>query len=57
MVDVSFAKCYRYDELTQIAEWVVHAPQGGVIEVMARHDRAGSISTEIALDALSESKE
>jgi hypothetical protein len=30
-------------------EWVVRAPQGGTVTISARHDRAGTITTEIAL--------
>ncbi len=31
-------------------EWVVRAPGGGVVEVVARHDRAGTVRVQIALD-------
>jgi hypothetical protein len=30
-------------------EWVVHAPQGGIIKLLARHDRAGVVRTEVEL--------
>jgi len=30
-------------------EWVIHAPQGGVIELTAQHDRAGKVRVEVAL--------
>lgn len=30
-------------------EWVVHAPDGGTVTLIARHDRAGKVSTEIEL--------
>ena len=31
-------------------DWVVHAPDGGEITLIARHDRAGKVSTTIELD-------
>lgn len=31
------------------AEWVIHAPDGGTVSITARHDRAGTVSTEIEL--------
>jgi len=30
-------------------EWVVHAPQGGKVQVVARHDRAGVVRAELEL--------
>ena len=30
-------------------EWVVHAPNAGTITLTARHDRAGTVRTEIEL--------
>jgi murein tripeptide amidase MpaA len=30
-------------------EWVVHAPNGGKIKLVARHDRAGTVRTELEL--------
>ena len=30
-------------------EWVVHAPEGGVVKLLARHDRAGVVRAEVAL--------
>lgn len=30
-------------------EWVVHAPQGGVVRLTARHDRAGVVRAEVTL--------
>jgi hypothetical protein len=31
------------------AEWVVHAPGGGVVRLTARHDRAGKVAAEVTL--------
>jgi murein tripeptide amidase MpaA len=33
-------------------EWVVRAPGGGVVDVVARHDRAGTVRVRIALERL-----
>jgi murein tripeptide amidase MpaA len=30
-------------------EWVVHAPQGGVVKLTARHERAGTLAVEVEL--------
>jgi murein tripeptide amidase MpaA len=30
-------------------EWIVHAPKGGKVKVIARHERAGTIKTELEL--------
>lgn len=30
-------------------EWVVHAPQGGTVRLTARHQRAGTVTTEVEL--------
>ncbi len=30
-------------------EWVVRAPEGGVVKLVARHDRAGVVRAEVAL--------
>jgi murein tripeptide amidase MpaA len=30
-------------------EWVVRAPQGGVVKLVARHERAGRVTVEVAL--------
>ncbi len=30
-------------------EWVVHAPNGGKVKLVARHDRAGTVRTELEL--------
>jgi hypothetical protein len=30
-------------------EWVVQAPQGGTVQLTARHDRAGTIRAEVSL--------
>ncbi|MCA1992387.1 MAG: M14 family metallopeptidase, partial [Coleofasciculus sp. S288] len=30
-------------------EWVVHAPEGGVVKLVARHERAGVVRTEVTL--------
>jgi murein tripeptide amidase MpaA len=30
-------------------EWVVHAPQGGTLKLTARHERAGTVTTEVVL--------
>jgi hypothetical protein len=30
-------------------EWIVHAPQGGSVKLVARHERAGVVRTELAL--------
>ena len=30
-------------------EWVVHAPQGGVVKLVARHERAGTVRAEVQL--------
>lgn len=30
-------------------EWVVRAPEGGVVKLTARHDRAGTVVTEVTL--------
>jgi murein tripeptide amidase MpaA len=32
-------------------EWVVHAPQGGRVKLTARHERAGTLRTEVRLAA------
>jgi hypothetical protein len=31
------------------AAWVVHAPQGGTVQLTARHDRAGTVRTSVSL--------
>jgi murein tripeptide amidase MpaA len=31
-------------------EWVVHAPDGGTVQIVARHDRAGTARTELVLE-------
>ena len=31
-------------------EWVVRAPEGGVVKLVARHDRAGVVRTEVKLE-------
>ena len=31
------------------AEWVVHAPEGGVVRLVARHERAGTVRVEVPL--------
>lgn len=31
-------------------EWVVRAPEGGVVQLVARHDRAGVVRTAVALE-------
>ena len=31
-------------------EWVIHAPNGGTVKLLARHERAGAVRTEIALN-------
>jgi hypothetical protein len=36
------------DERAKV-EWVVHAPQGGVVQLSARHERAGSVLAEVLL--------
>jgi hypothetical protein len=30
-------------------EWVVHAPSGGLVKLLARHDRAGVVRAEVEL--------
>jgi len=30
-------------------EWVVHAPKGGTVRLLARHERAGTVRTEVEL--------
>jgi hypothetical protein len=30
-------------------EWVVHAPKGGTVKLVARHERAGAVRAELAL--------
>ena len=30
-------------------EWIIHAPKGGVVKLVARHDRAGTVRAEVAL--------
>jgi hypothetical protein len=30
-------------------EWVVHAPNGGAVKLTAKHDRAGTVTTEVEL--------
>jgi len=30
-------------------EWVVHAPQGGVVKLLAKHERAGTVRVEVPL--------
>jgi len=30
-------------------EWIVHAPKGGKVKVVARHERAGTVRTELEL--------
>jgi murein tripeptide amidase MpaA len=30
-------------------EWVVHAPEGGTLKLTARHERAGTVTTEVVL--------
>jgi hypothetical protein len=32
-------------------EWVVHAPQGGRVQLTARHERAGTVTTSLELPA------
>jgi murein tripeptide amidase MpaA len=36
-------------------EWVISAPQGGTVKLVARHDRAGTIRAEVTLDSTQES--
>jgi hypothetical protein len=36
------------DERAKV-EWVVHAPQGGTVKLTARHERAGTLTTEVEL--------
>jgi hypothetical protein len=36
------------DDRVKVA-WVVHAPEGGTVKVVARHQRAGTVRTEIEL--------
>jgi hypothetical protein len=31
-------------------EWVVHAPEGGVVKLTARHERAGTLAVEVKLE-------
>ena len=38
------------DERAKV-EWVVHAPQGGSVKLKARHERAGTLTTEVELAA------
>jgi hypothetical protein len=33
-----------------VAEWIVRAPAGTVVEVEARHDRAGVVTTSVTLE-------
>jgi hypothetical protein len=30
-------------------EWVIHAPDGGTVKLTAKHDRAGTVTTEVEL--------
>jgi hypothetical protein len=30
-------------------EWAIHAPQGGTVKLVARHERAGTVRTEVEL--------
>jgi len=30
-------------------EWIVHAPKGGKVKVIARHERAGTVRIELEL--------
>jgi hypothetical protein len=30
-------------------EWAVHAPKGGKVKLIARHERAGVVRAEVAL--------
>lgn len=32
-----------------LVEWVVQAPQGGTVKLVARHERAGVARTEVEL--------
>lgn len=32
-------------------EWIVRAPQGGLVTLTARHERAGTIVTSVALES------
>jgi hypothetical protein len=32
-----------------VAEWVVRAPSGTIVQLEARHDRAGVVRTEVTL--------
>jgi hypothetical protein len=34
------------------AEWVIRAPQGGLVRIRAWHDRAGEARAEVTLAAL-----
>ena len=34
-----------------LVEWVVHAPQGGTVKLIAKHDRAGVVRADLALTA------
>jgi murein tripeptide amidase MpaA len=48
----SSAPTRRHSDPTQDrakVEWVVHAPQGGTVKLLARHDRAGTVRTEVTL--------
>ena len=37
------------DERAKV-EWVVHAPEGGVVKLTARHERAGTLAVEVELE-------
>jgi len=30
-------------------DWIVHAPKGGKVKLVARHQRAGTVRTEVEL--------
>ena len=32
-----------------LVEWIIHAPEGGTVKLLARHERAGVVRTEIEL--------
>lgn len=32
-----------------LVEWIIHAPEGGTVKLLARHERAGTVRTELEL--------
>ena len=32
-----------------LVEWIIHAPKGGTVKLLARHERAGTVRTELEL--------